>query len=314
MRICTSAIFAATVLAASTVHAELLEVNDFNPGLGQLVGCAADPTSDSLWLYASFDTHIRHYSKTGVSLGAVPRPGEGANDVDLEIAPEAITLGRTIVPAGAMLFINGESGVAEIYAIDANSGALLATLVTAFGNSHVVGGAWHPERNSFFLLQDKLGSIPNTIAEINPVTGALINSFSIAGHVSVNFGDMDVEPANGNLLVLSSDEPDITEFTPLGAFVQTLPLPDGVSSLSGIGRAGCDDGWVSDTNGTVHQLAGLGGDLGPADINQDGVVDGADLGLLLGAWEACEGCCPADLNADNNVDGADLGLLLGSWT
>ncbi len=50
-----------------------------------------------------------------------------------------------------------------------------------------------------------------------------------------------------------------------------------------------------------------------ADLNCDGVVDGADLGLLLGSWGACAGC-PADLNGDGAVDGADLGMLLGAWT
>lgn len=46
-----------------------------------------------------------------------------------------------------------------------------------------------------------------------------------------------------------------------------------------------------------------------ADINGDGVVDGADLGLLLGDW----GGTSADLDGDGVVDGADLGVLLGSW-
>jgi hypothetical protein len=52
------------------------------------------------------------------------------------------------------------------------------------------------------------------------------------------------------------------------------------------------------------------------DINKDSTVDGADLGLLLSAWnssgtpdnEFCE-----DVNSDGAVDGADLGLLLGAW-
>jgi hypothetical protein len=50
----------------------------------------------------------------------------------------------------------------------------------------------------------------------------------------------------------------------------------------------------------------------PADLNQDGVVNGADLGLMLGSWGPCPGCS-ADLNQDGIVNGADLGLLLGSW-
>ncbi|HMN95779.1 MAG TPA: FG-GAP-like repeat-containing protein [Phycisphaerales bacterium] len=46
-----------------------------------------------------------------------------------------------------------------------------------------------------------------------------------------------------------------------------------------------------------------------ADLNSDGVVDGADLGILLGAW----GGADADLNGDGSTDGADLGILLGAW-
>jgi hypothetical protein len=48
------------------------------------------------------------------------------------------------------------------------------------------------------------------------------------------------------------------------------------------------------------------------DLNEDEIVDGADLGLLLSAWDSAEPA--ADLNGDGVVDGADLGLLLGAWT
>jgi len=48
----------------------------------------------------------------------------------------------------------------------------------------------------------------------------------------------------------------------------------------------------------------------PADFNADDVVDGADLGELLGQWG---GAGIADLNGDGVVDGADLGVLLGAW-
>lgn len=50
----------------------------------------------------------------------------------------------------------------------------------------------------------------------------------------------------------------------------------------------------------------------PEDLGGDGVVDGADLGVLLGAWGPCDGC-GADLNADGIVDGADLGIVLSGW-
>jgi len=49
------------------------------------------------------------------------------------------------------------------------------------------------------------------------------------------------------------------------------------------------------------------------DLNCDGVVNGNDLGTLLGVWGACPAPCAADFNDDGVVDGNDLGTLLGAW-
>ena len=48
------------------------------------------------------------------------------------------------------------------------------------------------------------------------------------------------------------------------------------------------------------------------DFNDDGRVDGEDLGVLLGAW----GTKNAIIDLDGNllIDGGDLGVLLGAWT
>ena len=48
----------------------------------------------------------------------------------------------------------------------------------------------------------------------------------------------------------------------------------------------------------------------PADLNGDGSVNGADLGIMLGGWGQPG---PTDLNHDGTTDGPDLGMLLGSW-
>jgi formylglycine-generating enzyme required for sulfatase activity len=48
------------------------------------------------------------------------------------------------------------------------------------------------------------------------------------------------------------------------------------------------------------------------DLNDDGVINGADLGQLLAAWGPCESCA-ADLNMNGVVDGVDLGVQLGNW-
>lgn len=69
------------------------------------------------------------------------------------------------------------------------------------------------------------------------------------------------------------------------------------------------------TEATDEQLLSFLGDaanrapLDP-DLNDDGIVGGADLGILLGAWGGPEG----DLTGDGVTDGADLGALLGAWS
>ena len=80
-------------------------------------------------------------------------------------------------------------------------------------------------------------------------------------------------------------------------------------------------GSYSATSGAVSGSLVIGGPEQPpasclGDLNLDGVVTGADLGLMLGAWGACPGGTPGclgDLNLDGVVNGADLGLLLGAW-
>ena len=48
------------------------------------------------------------------------------------------------------------------------------------------------------------------------------------------------------------------------------------------------------------------------DLNVDGAVNGADLGLMLGTWGQAN---PSyDLDGSGTVDGGDLGLLLAHWT
>ena len=52
-----------------------------------------------------------------------------------------------------------------------------------------------------------------------------------------------------------------------------------------------------------------------ADLNLDGAVTGADLGILLGEWGKSgePGLLYGDLSGDGTVNGADLGMLLGAW-
>ena len=57
-------------------------------------------------------------------------------------------------------------------------------------------------------------------------------------------------------------------------------------------------------------VATLGGSSNASDLNGDGVVNGADLGILLAAWG---GSGTGDLNGDGTINGADIGILLANW-
>jgi len=67
---------------------------------------------------------------------------------------------------------------------------------------------------------------------------------------------------------------------------------------------------------TLIDLYGFSGNIS-GDLNGDGVVDGADLGILLNNWGPCfppNVECLGDLDCNGVVDGADLGILLNQWT
>ena len=52
------------------------------------------------------------------------------------------------------------------------------------------------------------------------------------------------------------------------------------------------------------------------DVNQDGVVDVADLMLVIGAWGSCTGPptpCPSDINKDGFVNVTDLIAVITAW-
>lgn len=48
-----------------------------------------------------------------------------------------------------------------------------------------------------------------------------------------------------------------------------------------------------------------------ADINADGIVDAADMSIMLNEWGAAGG--RADLDGDGDVDVADMSALMSQW-
>jgi hypothetical protein len=104
---------------------------------------------------------------------------------------------------------------------------------------------------------------------------------------------------------------DMTGVTTIGrmVFMAASGSPAGVLAVWESGGIGATD--IMGARLNADGSLGLPSVCG--DVNGDGIVNGADLGLLLGAWGPAAGS-PYDLNRDGSVDGADLGLLLGCWT
>jgi hypothetical protein len=78
-------------------------------------------------------------------------------------------------------------------------------------------------------------------------------------------------------------------------------LPVGVNSVEILAEVDLSNTTLS---GLLESTGGC-----PEDMNGDGTVNGADLGLLLAAW----GTDGGDFNGDGTTNGADLGLLLAAW-
>jgi hypothetical protein len=84
---------------------------------------------------------------------------------------------------------------------------------------------------------------------------------------------------------------------------------DGVSSLHMVGLTAARTGGPGSGIGIIDPCISAC----PADIDQSGEVDSADLGAVLSAWGPCGAACAADLDRDGFVDSVDLGILLSAW-
>ena len=217
-----------TVDAPSDGMAVLTMGTTFAGGIGTLCGLAFDHTDNTVWAYGCSSATINHFAADGTPLGTIARPGEATDDVDVDVAPAAFTLGTSSVAAGDLMFTNGETGTADLYLPETSATVALAT---QFGNSHVVGGAFHVARNSIFVVQDRNGGAgANQVAELDPVTGAVRTMFSTLPAFDVNYGDIEVCQKTGNLFFVSSVETTLAEFTPAGVLVNEYPLPTGISN------------------------------------------------------------------------------------
>lgn len=182
----------------------------------------------------------------------------------------------------------------------------------------------------FDTLQ-RIGS--EVVAQVNyPSTGGVFAGSGLADGVGAVFHGWLVVPAGG-LWTLYTNSDDGSRLKVDGVSVVendglhgmqersgTLGLAAGFHSLrieffENGGGAGCIAS-IAGPGTTKQPIAASmlreGGMLADPDLDNDGMVSGADLSLLLGFWGT--GGPLGDIDADGSVGGSDLALLLSSWT
>lgn len=260
-------------IASLPIHAQLTVLTQFDPSnTGGTCGIAYNSPAGEIMVIGCNASTIDRYAEDGTFISSATMVGGSANDVDIDMSPSDLTLNGTFVAQGQLLLVNGETGAAEIYAIDEATNQVIDTLGAGFGDSHVVGGSYHPQRGTFFLVQDNVpgGFVENRIAEIDATTGDTIQTFSVQPYFDVNYGDLDISPVSGNLFIVSSSDNGIAEFTPDGVFIAEHTLPTGVSDLSGIALDNDLQGaWVCNTSGIVFKLGNF--PVGISDADRTGL-------------------------------------------
>ncbi|MEM8790710.1 MAG: Ig-like domain-containing protein [Pseudomonadota bacterium] len=246
--------------------------NQFDPAeAGSLFGLSSSPDGVEIATLAQSRNTVDFFTPQGEFLRSIPKPGEAGNDGDLDYFTTAGTLNGVSIPAGTLLVMSGDSGTADLFAVDPQTGDILASLVTDFGNSFTVGAAHNPVTNTFFLLTCNCDADGNVIAEIDPTTGETLSRIDLDPlGFQTFFGDIDVDPATGDLFVVSDQADDrILRLSTDGAPLEDFTLPANVLNLSGISVVAGSPAefFVGSTSGAISQLI-----EGAAPINFDPVA------------------------------------------
>jgi len=153
------------------------------------------------------------------------------------------------------------------------------------GGTFTVTGDADIEAGAAFSVE--IASPPDSSARL-----ACGGAVFVHGAVIVNISP-DFQPRPGEEFVIAS-----------GASMRFAPTSLSIPPRAAI-QVGPTDVRVVFLDAPSDDLAG--------DLNGDGVVGGADLGILLSNWGPCSECA-SDLDGDGLVDGADLGQLLTAWS
>ena len=174
-------------------------------------------------------------------------------------------------------------------------------------------GSWHPNHFSSEVGNPSLdsfvtiGGAPGLLSA--PTNSTMLDPSFQGSKTTVTGGWFNSSPPNLQGATQQGNG-GFAHATWIGRFVFADVIP--FAELYVSGSATTSQGTFSGTGvfgvGPLACLAGCCPCLG--DLDDNGLVDGTDLGLLLTQW-GTKGS--GDLNGDGIVDGGDLGILLANW-
>ena len=228
-----------------------------------------------------------------VPTGGVVRINAGRHEVDaaIEIPSRPITLAGVVDGDGIPIStVDAEQSSSTVVVASGATGGTVIRDLRITGGDAVLGGG--------LRINNASPNVTNCVIEFNLATlGAGVYCGSASEptftrcRIEGNGGTgTDV---GGGIYASPTALPELIETTVCGNVPNQIFGPFTTDSAS------CEDSLCDNCLSACD-----------ADLNGDGKVDGADLGLFLIEWGPCSGFCPADLNRDTEVNGADLGLLL----
>ncbi len=231
---------------------------------------------------------------------AVGKPAADANlgstvPITVTAPPIAACVNATSAPFGISPFTNSGQTANQV----------VRTSTTGSSDS-IYKAAWYkfvPGVNGLYTFS-LCGSVNDTKMAIGttcPASGQTFNSLAYnddtcqctsgcgTGTTQPNFSSKLGQGQTTGIVLNTELTAGTTYYIIVGGFGATTPDVSGNLEITGPPQPNC-----------------------PADLNDDGVVNGDDLGILLSQWGPCTGCS-GDFNGDGNVNGDDLGVLLGAW-